>query len=212
MRRILVAVACGTLLGCLVTRTTSAATARSGNPLTVQFDAGDVIGNYDHMSASNLRTNVDWTTTMFFRGNATITKVKNILGSTYGNTGATMRELVNDGAGNVWDSDNGRKDAGGCNSSDSHMRIYADGDDRLYNPTDLFYVVASTHYDFNDVSGCGEYFGWSENASAGFYNFFRNKGYSGSANAVAVSNAEPFRVEGNHYWQSDGNLHRITLP
>ncbi|WAX56587.1 hypothetical protein M6B22_18950 [Jatrophihabitans cynanchi] len=194
----------------------NAATARAGNNLYVSFAGGDVIGSYDHTDTSdpNKRTNVDWTTTMFFKSNATINKVKGVLGSTYPDTGSTMRMYLNDGSGYAWDSDGGRKTPNGCNTIDKHIRLYADGDDRLYNPTDGYYVVGTTHYDYYESSGCGTYYGYSESVSNDIRTFFVGKGYSCAANAVGIGNSEPIRYDdgGSHIWQNDGNLHRCVIP
>lgn len=196
-----------------------AATASSTTSFYSIFSGGDQIGNYDHTgygaSHENNRSSVDWTLTMYFTVNAEIDKVKNnLLKPKYSNTGGPMYERLTDGSGWVWDQDSGLKNPNGCHVIDTHMRLYADADDQLYNVTDGFYVVASTHKDYYEASGCGTYYGRSEDASNEFLSYFTGKGYSCMANAVNVHNAEPVRYDdgGLHIWQNDGNLHRCLVP
>jgi hypothetical protein len=215
---LLASVGIGALIAALIaSNPAGAATASSSTNLFVSFAGGDVLANYDHGTAANpnSRSGVDWTTTMFFKNNATVNKVKSVLGSSYSYTGSPAYAYLNDGSGAAWDADSGRKDLGGCNYIDDHMRIYADSDDRLYNTTDGYYVIASTHRDYwESSSNCGEYFGYSETTSADFRSYFVGQGYSCAANAVGIGNAEPLRYDGGgtHIWENDGNLHRCVIP
>src|SRR5262249_28651080 len=113
-----------------------AETINSSSYLNILFDAGDVVGAYDHNSTSNARTNADWPVTLLIRGNAEIDKVKAILQPYYSSHGGPMYEYLKDGSGYTWDTDSGKKDPAGCIRRDTHLRLDADGDDRMYNPTD----------------------------------------------------------------------------
>ncbi len=178
-----------------------AATASPGTWFFVAFAGGDVLGTYDHTNTDNFndRGSVDWTLTMFFMNNAEIDKVKGILGSAYPEIGGSMYEYLSDGSGYSWDSDRGRKTPSGCSRVDTHARLYADGDDRLYNTTDGYYVVASTHRDYYERQLCGTYYGYSEAASNQICTYMRDHGYRCDSNAVYIGNPEPTRNEGGNH-------------
>ncbi len=81
---------------------------------------------------------VDWPVSMLFWDDALINTVKvGLLDAIGGQSGASHSAnyaRLNDGSGWVWDGDGGIKNDNSCPSVGYHMRLYADGDDRLYNP------------------------------------------------------------------------------
>ncbi len=75
---------------------------------------------------------------------------------------------LKDGGSWTWDTDGGRKSQSGCSLIDTHIRLYADGDDRMYNSTDGYYVVGTTHKDLYEKPLCNTRYGYSESASDEF--------------------------------------------
>lgn len=141
----------------------------SGRPTsklrTVCID-GDCFWNYDFnpkartLGVSSRR--VDWPIDLIFWGNATVQKAKdglNWAGNFRHTLGASEQVArLNDGAGWVWDSDEGVKTST-CPvfGRALHTRLYADSDDQLFNLTLGFYVIASSHFDVNECNR--EYYG-----------------------------------------------------
>lgn len=126
-------------------------TAASGSyyTLTIREDA---FVNWDFRSKSVSASNVDWPVNMLFYNNAEIDKVKDALdalpNTNIGRCGSSKHAQVDDGSGMAWDSDGGIKDD--CSSSPPseqarHMRVYADGDDRLFNLSYGYYIIGTTH-------------------------------------------------------------------
>jgi hypothetical protein len=114
------------------------------------------------------------------------------------------------GGGYVWDEDGGRKTTK-CPglvtqpSQARHYRIYADGDDRLYNLSWGYYVFGSTHYDINECSLTQPaWFGYSETSEGWIAQRWRQNGRSAVEDWSSFANAEPYRVEGDHIWENDG--------
>lgn len=203
--------AVGGAAGTLATPTFSHG-ATASNLALLAFSGSDRIYNYDFNSQSLSSGNVDWTANMMFDDNAEIDKVKNLLQPEFDNTGNVKYADLRDYPDNyAWDSDRGIKNpAGGC-PDNIHMRLYADGDDRMYNLSDGFYVFGTTHKDINE--GCsGEEFGYSEDAEAAFVGEFRDRGYSVSEDSVYWSNYEAYREEGNHVWENNGNTSYVHIP
>ncbi|MCA1706171.1 MAG: hypothetical protein LC808_24065 [Actinobacteria bacterium] len=185
------------------------ATARS--LVLLGFAGNDALYNYDFLSTSASATNVDWTANMMFRNNAEIDKVKSILTPEFRNEGSVKYALLKDDTSYVWDSDRGMKNPAGTCPSDVHLRLYADGDDRMYNLTDGFYIFGTTHIDWYE--GCsGEQFGWSEDAESSFVNRFRNKGYVVWEDCCDWFNWEPLRYQGNHVWDNNGLTSIVNIP
>lgn len=199
----------GTMIGAHP-RSAKAATAATGSYYWVHMNGGDGFVNYDHLSQSAQSGNVDWPVTLFFYYTASISKVKNALHPAFSDTGGTMYGRLQDATTIVWDQDNGTKNPTGSCPVDIHERIYADSDDRMYNPVDGFYVYATSHRDVYENCS-GEWFGDSEYAATQFYLQYTSRGYTGTQNAVGISNVEPARWQGTHYWSNDGNMTKIKI-
>lgn len=187
-----------------------AATARS---LTILGIAGnDAIYNYDFLTASASSTNVDWTVNMMFRNNAEIDKVKAIIMPEFRSEGNIMDGRLKDGTDFVWDTDRGMKNPNmpTC-PSNVHMRLYADGDDRMYNLNDGYYIFGTTHIDWRERC-IGEEFGYSEDAEGAFVNEYRERGYAVLEDCCDWYNYEPRRYQGNHVWDNNGLTSIVRIP
>jgi hypothetical protein len=209
--RVLLALAFAIVIGAPVAA--YAATARSGN-LTIMQIREDRFRNYDFLSRSVAANNVDWAMSLLFWNNATINRVKNSgIGPLYDQTGGTMYGRMRETSAGpyVWDADGGRKTTK-CPglptqpSSARHYRIYADGDDRLYNLDWGYWVFGSTHWDINEcrISG-GASFGYSEDAEGLLVSAWNSRtAWPATNDWASWHNNEPFRVAGDHVWDNNG--------
>ena len=176
---------------------------------------GDQFWNYDFTSKQVRANGVDWPIGLVFYGNATINKVKSFLANEYDQVGSSMYSRLNDGAGWRWDSDRGRKTTAcpGAPLQPSwarHYRVYADGDDRLYNPKWGFYVIGSAHYDERECASNPTH-GWSETAEGWITYRWRQNGGWAQDDWRYFGNPEPLRVQGNHIWQNNGKASRLHV-
>ncbi len=195
-----------------------AATARSGN-LTILYIREDGFRNYDFNSQTVSSTNVDWAVSLMFWNNASINRIKNSgIGPLYDQSGSTQYGRLRDttSTGFVWDGDGGRKTtlcpgAPGQPRNARHYRIYADGDDRLYNLDWGYWVFGSTHWDMDECSLSNPaWFGYSENAEEWLVSDWINRtGWPAANDWSSFSNAEPYRVQGDHIW--DNNAYASAL-
>jgi len=190
-----------------------AATARSGN-LTTLYIREDAFRNYDFTERTVASNRVDWTVSLMFWNNASINRVKNsAIGPLYDQTGGTMHGRLSDNtnSGYVWDDDGGRKTTK-CPGAPfqprnaRHYRIYADGDDRLYNLSWGYWVYGSTHWDMDECSLSNPaWFGYSENAEEWLVSDWVDRTGRGAANDWSwFYNSEPYRVAGDHIWDANG--------
>ena len=173
--------------------------------LTIQYKHDDAFRNYDFESPDVSAYNVDWPVDFIFYNNAAIDKVKYQIG--WGAWGNPMYGRLNDGYGWVWDDDRGRKSSWDCyGSTVNHYRLYADGDDRLYNPSWGFWVFATAHRDYNECGGGEKYSGNSEYTEHLLANAARNAyGWANvGEDANWHANYEPSRFVGSHWWWNDG--------
>ncbi|MGI9659251.1 MAG: hypothetical protein ACR2OD_10115 [Gaiellaceae bacterium] len=176
---------------------------------------GDQFWNYDFTTKLVRSNRVDWPMGLIFYGNATINKVKGFLGNEYDRTGSTMFARLNDGGRWRWDADKGRKTTAcpGLPFQPSwarHYRVYADADDRLFNPSWGFYVIGSTHYDIRECT-TGASFGWSENSEGWITWRWRQNGGWAQDDWKYFGNPEPVRVAGNHIWENNGWASRLHV-
>lgn len=123
-------------------------------------------------NGSSMTANVDWPAKLVFINNASINGVKNPL-CDIGPTGNTTGPYCGIGLGKsmqmwtsagwpAWDSDWGIKKGTSaipppiCNGQwVEHMRLYAPSNtDQFFNPAIGFFVVATTHLDYNDLPWC----------------------------------------------------------
>ena len=191
---------------------TQAAGAASTSKLTILTIREDAFRNYDFLSQTVSSTNVDWPVNFLFWNNAEIDKVKDAMRFSF--PGSTMYARLNDGSGYVWDQDGGRKTYLCPIIGDAHhFRVYADGDDRLYNLGWGYYILGTSHIDHNEC-GLGRWFGKTETAEA--YIAGRARTAFGSGNVVedwsSFANSEPYREEGNHIWQNNGLATSVRVP
>lgn len=204
----------------LVQGVASADAATAANLQLLAFNE-DRFRNYDFTTQVVSSTGVDWAVTMYFWNNATINKVKTTLGGKYDQTGSAqygrMTESLNLSLPNnnfVWDADSGKKTTlcPGLPTQPyyaEHYRIYADGDDRLYNVTLGYYVFGSSHYDIYECGGGTKTFGYSETTEANLVSYWNTLPFAGGGavrNSWNFQNNEPYRAQagdGWHVWQND---------
>jgi hypothetical protein len=120
----------------------------------------------------------------------------------------------------VWVTDTGVKSFSFTRAL--HVRLYADGDGCLTNSDWGDYVIATTHYDLNELSS-NPTFGRSEEAAAALEALCAQV-YGSDAvgpDVLPLFNAEPDRVEqranskggvDSHYWQCDGLASMVYVP
>lgn len=113
-----------------------------------------------------------------------------------------------------YDSDKGIKgDYPNCFGDWRHFRIYADGDDRLYNINFGYWVYATTHKDFNEA--CNGYFGDANGTERDVANRFANDRHRVYRDYSYFYNFEPRHLDRNdskHRWESDGYATYIDVP
>ncbi len=194
--------------------------ARTGNFQALSIGPSDQFYNYDNLSTAlpPSGNNVDFAVTMVFGSNATVNKVKTALGSSYPHAGGPMYLRLKDSPNFVWDQDSGRKDilCPGPGAWSSHLRIYADADDFMYNPYWGNYVLATTHKDQDECSTDRE-FGWGELIEEDFTNYFSSHGYYVNDDWASFYNNEPYRVEApgtseEHFWQNNTYATWVGIP
>jgi hypothetical protein len=190
----------------------SAATASTNRAISV--GDGDVVNNYDYRSKGYYYDNVDWAVSVFFTGNAEIDKVKDFYDPYLPASGGTMYAYLKDGSSSAWDKDGGIKTSY-CSTNDrytNHLRLYADGDDRMYNLTYGYYVFGTTHLDHAECGTTNKYFGESETVEGRVVTWAGNQGMSVTHDTISMNNNEPYRVEGNHRWSNNAYASRVRIP
>lgn len=169
------------------------ASAYTSPHVTTRSKDGDWFYNYDFNSKSVSQSNVDVAMTMLWDCNAEIDAIKdNIFDGSGGLSGwhrvslASKYARLYENSNSTkpeWDADSGVQTddceyvSGQCenfnwNHRQMHTRLYAPTDspyyDQMYNTTWAYYIVASTHYDYNHAAcstpcSAPEQFGWPEN-------------------------------------------------
>jgi hypothetical protein len=218
MRRALVLVGALLLIaGGLVNqaRPAEAATTKTLQYLSI---GGDRFFNYDFLSKSSAATNVDWPVTVIFRNNATVDKAKSSMeawSNYFDSTSYQMMYIVeNDGSGAYWDQDGGKKTPA-CPTyghSSPHYRVYGIGSyERMYSTTFGYYVPATTHRDYNE---CPAYQKKHADTEAVEDLLLREAGDNTTVynDMYNFHNYEPYRVEGNHTWYSNGYASTVRIP
>jgi hypothetical protein len=186
--------------------------AASTNPnaatyLALYMGHGDYIVNYDHLSPSFGRTNVDWATHILFYVGAIGPTVVDAVKYPY--EGSAQWGAYNDGPQNNsqwgWIGSAGRKKTL-CTSNDNHYRLYGNPAGANYNIDFGFYTYATIHRDQNECpGGLPPKFGYSENAEAQLATEMISRGYNVAQNYASFSNPEPDRLQGvDHFWRSNG--------
>lgn len=201
------------------------ASAHAGGPHGWIYIGGDKVYNYDHRSQSATDTNIDWPIHIIFHNNATVNKVKGTDGShdldndIFKALGGSKYLRLSDAWPTtfVWDSDKGRKKFNCVSNSNAwteHFRVYADSDDRFWTSAYGYYVVATTHWDFDDPeiwgTSCDDAkFGWDELAADNLIFYFSSHS-SGPGWSTWVSDAHNGYNAQDHDDYVNGNLHRRT--
>ena len=151
-------------------------------------------------------------------GNASISKVYSRLGWIW--TGSNVYEQVNDGAGTVWVASGGRKNT---LCTDTHIRLYADGDGSLWNPILGNYVIGTSHLDINECSRTPSY-GFNETAETNIANRWASRWPSdqivrnaslfpdGLTPTSILANAANGVFSPNHTYENNGLPTLIRVP
>ena len=181
----------------------------------------DSFYNYDCESASALATNVDWPVMFVFYGNATVAKVDKSLSSRLPIWGVNEYfDLWDNPTTGQWVANTGVKSI--SLSKALHMRLYGAGGVCSTNATWGHYVLATCHYDINELSK-NPTFGYSEDAATQIASMCRSAWGTSrvTANAFPLGNLELLRVEkranskggyDTHTWQSDGLATLVYVP
>ena len=219
IRRIVIAFVALIVLSAIVGVARQAGAATTSN-LTLLSLREDQWRNYDFTEQTVSSNKVDWAVSLMFWNNATINRVKNHLGNEYDQVGSRQNGRLRDSVsvGFVWDQDGGRKTTllPGCPGQPNdarHYRIYADGDDRIYNLDWGYWVFGTDHYDIEECpGGPPAWFGYSETAEDWITWRWRQNGRSATDDWAWFYNPEPFRVEGDHIWDNNGYASALHVP
>jgi hypothetical protein len=148
----------------------TSASANTAYNLAAQDLGSDSFDNYDFQSPSVSSYNVDQPVTMIFTNNADKNKVYDALSGGYSSSGSDQYGRLNNSAGWFYAATGGKKTPAACAAWDTHYRLYGDpsNNDRMWTPSFGFYVIGTTHMDYNDRSVCGgtKYYGWNESAES----------------------------------------------
>jgi hypothetical protein len=218
-RRIVIAFVALTAVSAVVGVARQAGAATTSH-LTLMSLREDRWRNYDFTEQTVSSARVDWAVSLVFYNNATINRVKSHLGNEYDQTGSRQNGRLSDNVNNgyVWDQDGGRKTTlcpGGPGQPDEarHYRIYADGDDRMYNLDWGYWVFGSDHYDIEECpGGAPAWFGYSETAEGWITWRWRQNGRAAFDDWSWFFNPEPYRVEGDHIWENNGYASALHVP
>jgi hypothetical protein len=192
----------------------AAGAATAPNFGTVSY-AGDAWLNYDlHTQGTS---DVDWPVDLIFWGNASISKVYSKLGWFW--PGSNEYLQLNDGIGPFWAVSAGRKNT---LCTDTHFRLYADGDGYLSNGVLGNYVVGTSHLDVNECSSNAS-FGWNETSEGNVA--ARARAVWGSAAVQANATFLPdgtstagllhndnTSTQGTHYFNNNGLPTLVKVP
>jgi hypothetical protein len=186
--------------------------AASTSKLDIVDIGSDSVWNYDFTTKSVSSSNVDWPVTLIFRNNAEVDKVKNYFNDTWACAGDKYGRYFDNGDTFAWDADAGAKSRCTLLGDVYHMRVYADGDDRLYNTEFGYWVYGTTHIDHNEQLS-GEWFGESEKSEEWWRDWAANeRGWTICSDCQNMKNSEAYRAEGNHRWRNSGYATRVRVP
>ena len=178
---------------------------------------GEFFYNYDVKSHSSTASNVDWTVTTIYTGNAECWDVQNVFfpdDCTY-YAHAKMYMYCGDGGASQWEWSQGcRYPTCAPGRDGTHMRCYAYGGCYQYNPTMGKYVVGTCHKD--DIR-LNPKWGWTDEAA----NIIRDRSVANATaagrfsfvweNYYTMYNYEAERWDGDYYWDVDGMADRIQV-
>jgi hypothetical protein len=202
---------------------TAPAAAWEATNLAVVSQNEDRFWNYDcETTIAGDPTVCDWPVTIVFWGNATVDKVKNALRSSLPIYGVNEYFYASDGYHRrwLWVADTGVKSLN--LTKFLHMRVYGGRWGRLSNATWGTYVLATTHYDINELTA-NPTSGRSEEAAAAIEALCVQAWGAGAVapDVLPLFNAEADRVEqrandgggvDSHYWQCDGLATMVYVP
>ncbi|MGC4941892.1 hypothetical protein [Kribbella sp. DT2] len=189
----------------------------ASTPNTVQYVVHDNSGlvNYDFQSTNAVNTNVDWPINVVFYNGASVDNIKFALENSYGanSTNRMHIPVTYYGGENHWDEDAGKKGVA-CPTTGRwtrHYRIYGGYGDSIYSQDIGYWVAATTHKDADECPPIGKRFYDSEEVEENIAAIWANAGYTVHNDLVSWSNPEPYRVEGNHTWNSNGLVTYIDV-
>lgn len=197
-----------------------AESATAYRPISIINWGNDRWYNYDFNSTVTATNNVDWAVGVLFINNATIDKTKSRMDAwTYHfdnpsqeGKHARLSNYYNDDWG--WDRDGGKKNPVCPVYSDSnHYRVYATtngGYERLYNTTLGYYVIGTTHRDWDECGGNKRH-GKSE-AVENLLISAVDENTTTVSDRYKLHNQEPYRVQGNHSWSGNGYASTVRIP
>lgn len=217
----------GTCLGALAcaasiplsTASSDVADAATTSKSMILVVEDDEFMNYDYLSKSASGTNVDWPVTVLFIGNANIDRSKSYMDSWSNQFEYTsnqsmylyMKDRFTDPM--TWDVDNGKKTplCPAPGQSSPHYRMYGIGSaERLYNPYFGFWVMATTHRDYNECA-TGKRHAQSEQTEDLLINEV-DENTTVQRDLYDFANKEPLRDEGNHRWENNGLVSTVKIP
>jgi hypothetical protein len=176
----------------------------------------DAFYKYDHESKSTGSSNVDWPVTLVFTMEAEVPLVIELLWGGACIWDATMYGRCSDQApGNFeWYGTKGSKTCGDPWYTFPHVRPYAPknvetGKRQFENLSLHYYVIGTSHYDNYPSLNKFGYSEWAEEAAVD--RMHNQWGYYVWNDYYDFKNYEPYRVEGNHYWYSNGWASEIMI-
>jgi hypothetical protein len=199
------------------------ASAWQASHLVVVSQNEDRFWNYDcEKQVAGDPAVCDWPVTIVFWGNASVDKVKAALRASLPIYGIDEYLYASDGYHRrwLWDADTGVKSLN--ITKFLHMRVYGSRWGRLSNATWGSYVLATTHYDIDELTA-NPTSGRSEEAAAAIEALCVNV-YGAAAvqaDVLPLFNLEADRVEqranddggiDSHYWQCDGLATMVYVP
>lgn len=199
----------------VLTQPTAIAGGTAYRPITaLSMGYSDYLKNYDFEGEVDAQNNVDWAVSILAYNGASVDRFKSLLNNQGFGANSTdgKHGRASDGAGYRWDRDAGKKGVT-CPafSTTPHYRVYADGDQYLYNQTYGTYVYASTHRDRDECGGGNKSFYGSEGVEGLIVNKFSYIGQPVYHDYASFYNYEPYRAQGTHIWDNDGNASYVNL-
>lgn len=182
--------------------------------------------NYDFTNQTDVQTGVDWPVDMYYYNNASVSKIKSVmqdfLPCQTGNVCASylyMHLSTNSGSTYSWSTSAGMKQSlSACTpSTDLHQRLYAPGGTSFYNTSWGHYVIATTHFDYQEF--CHGWSGKSETAEqvvcTDINAEYTRNGQNGHCWYDAGSNLNNSMANKNvsgHWWMNDGKASVVLTP
>lgn len=182
--------------------------------LAAQRLDSDSFDNYDFESERVSSTNVDQPVTLIFTNNAEKSKIYTALSGRYIFTGSMEYGRLNNSFGWFFAGTGGKKTGPGCGVWDVHYRVYGDPahGNRMWSPSQGFYVIGTTHWDYNDGCGTAQY-GWNESAEADVASYTQALGWTTYRNIWDMQNPNNGRWEGCcQYFDNNATASYVAVP